>query len=253
MTIILNNAPTFNWHLTRERIADKALEKLNELGVGETATPSPRNMALEALDGILKMLQFQGLHYPELSRGQFDFILFKNQQQNLLPADYYGYAEISYVNQTANADGSFPTAPANEVELPLVTVPTWQGIENKAQTAPFPLLVFIDVANVLWTWPIQTQNVACRMFYQKVIEDSRAGTSPQLRAPWALALPYGVAYELCHEFEVGPDKRRDLKAQWEEYRGICLMNETDLTPVHMGVRTVGGVRRVDGILNADSA
>lgn len=228
MTVVLS-APTFNWALTRERIAEKALEKINELNPGETASSDSMNLAIEALDGVIKMLQFEGLTWPKISRGQVDLTLFKEQQQHELPSDYYGFADINFLGE----DEAVP----QEIRLELLLASEWHELHDKNKRGRWPRNGFIDNHNILWIWPILTDNVQCKMFYQKIIEDSRSGTSPlDLRSPWSMALVYGVADEIAEEFRVSDAKIRRLNAKWTYYRELCLMNEVEHTQFNPTVR-----------------
>ena len=246
MTAVITQPVSFNWNLTYERICEKALEKINEFGIGQTA-PNSRdfNLCLEALDGILKTLQFQGLHWPSMSRGESDFILYKDVGQHLLPADYYGHAEIRIQNKTPDANGNFTAGEVAGAPLTLLGAKDWHDYKAQGHAWIWPggdswtscnMMGWIDNSTVLWIWPVPTQNVACKLIYQRVIDDTQFGTGPRLRAPWAMALPYGVAVEVSHEFEIAQAKREDLRSSWIYYRDLCLANEIEQTHIDVTVR-----------------
>ncbi|MGI0034322.1 MAG: hypothetical protein ACRD98_00440 [Nitrososphaera sp.] len=210
--------PSFSWHLTRERICDKALEKISELGVGDGApSAASRNLCLEALEGVLKFLQMQGLQWPNLTRNQVDITLFKDLQQTNLPADYYDLLEINFIQN------------GKEQPLTMIRKEAWHAIPDKFQKADFPRCGFADNHHVLWTWPIQNQTLGAKLMYQRAIEDTRSGESPKLRAPWAFILPWGVAAEIAEEFEVSPTKILRLETKWKYYRDLALRSEIDQT------------------------
>lgn len=244
MTVVITQPQSFNWNLTYERIAEKALEKINEFGIGQTAPNSrDHNLCLEALDGILKTLQFQGLQWPSMIRGEVDFILYKDQEQHPLPPDYYGHAEIRILNKMPDANGNFAPGEVVGVPLRLLNGADWSHYSNGGlggnwlDTSAYGVISgWIDNSHVLWVKPEPTQNVACKLIYQRVIEDTRFGSGPQLRAPWVLALPYGVAVEISHEFEIAQTKRDDLRASWVYYRDLCLANEAEQTHIDVTVR-----------------
>lgn len=231
---------SFNWNLTYERIAEKALEKLNEFGIGQAAPNSrDHNLCLEALDGILKTLQFQGLQWPTMSRGEVDLILYKGVEQHKLPADYYGYAEVRILNKTPDADGNFTPGDVAGWPMMLLNSADFHAYKSSGITVnadKVSMSGWVDNSSILWTYPVPTRNVACKLLYQRVINDTRFGSGPSLRAPWAMALPYGVAVEVSHEFEIAQAKRDDLRASWVYYRDLCLANEIELTHIDVTVR-----------------
>lgn len=240
MAVILS-APTFNWSLARERICDKALEKVNELGVGETASTASRGIALEALDGILKMLQFQGLSWPLRTSGRAELIVYSGELSTALPADYYGEPEIQVVSVEPDASGVFPTGVHSSYPLILLQHAEWMGMDVGEPSTSTPAYGYIDTQNVLWVLPAHEKNAKLLISYTKVIPDSASGTSPgsgTLQSPWMLALPWGVAAEIAEEFEVPVAKIQRIEMKWQYYLNLCLMNSAPAEPRRMSIASV---------------
>lgn len=208
-----------NWTLARERICDKALEKCGVLGVGESAAAEDRTLCLEALDGVLKTLPWFGYQWPKTVSGQASLTLTANTNPTNLPSDYYGSPLLSYLD-----------ASGNEIPLPIIPLEQWMAIPYKTQAAGYPLMAYIDRLNKLYTWPLQNQNVSARLSYEQIIDDSAAGTQPDVTQPWLLALPWGVAAEIGAEYGTPLQTMQVIEAKWKLYREIGVQN-TSYPPV----------------------
>lgn len=214
-----------NFTLTRERIADKALEKCNRLGIGRPASASDRSLCLEALDAILKNLLWYGYSWPKTISDHTTLSLTSNLVSIALPNDYYTGGRLNYVD-----------ASGNEVPLPLpITAEEWRLIPSKTTQAAYPIKVYIDNFNVLWPFPRTNQTVVLNLYYQKVINDSSAGLSTDLDSPWLLGLAYGVAAEIGDEFGVDEKKLAKFEIKWREQRTLGIMNEAPPGPDRMTV------------------
>lgn len=205
---------TISWSLTRERIADKALEKCQRTGIGRTVSADDRALCLEALDGLLKNLLWYGYSWPKTASGYTTLAFLSGAQTSALPSDYYTGAMLSYLD-----------ASGQEVNLPLVTQEQWKSITSKLTQATYPDRAFIDRFNVLWLYPVPSAGLSVRLYYQAVISDTAAGTAPDLDSPWYLGLAYGVAAEVGDEFGVSEQKIQRFEAKWREQRGLGIRNE----------------------------
>lgn len=211
------------WTLTRERICDKALEKCGVLGQGETADAADRTLCLEALDGILKTLPWFGYAWPKTVSAQATLTLTANVNPTAFPADYYGNALLSYLD-----------ASGNEIQLPLVSLEQWDRIINKSASAAYPLFAYLDRLDNLYTWPLQNANVTAKLSYQQIIDDSVAGTAPDVTQGWLLALPWGVAAEVMAEFGTPLETMQVIEGKWKMYRELGVQN-TSYPPAQMQV------------------
>ena len=212
------------WSLTRERIADKALEKCLRLGIGETTNADDRALCLEALDGLLKNLLWHGLSWPKTISSFYPVAFLAAQQSNALPTDFYTGAQLFYVNSSAQ-----------EIPLPIDTAQQWDSIPLKSNTAVYPTEAYIDNFNKLWIYPIPTASLTINLYYQQVISDSVAASAVDLDSPWYLALSYGVAAEVGDEFGVSAARIARFEAKWREGRDLGIMNERPPAPDRMTV------------------
>lgn len=211
---------TVTWNLTRERIADKALEKCLRKGIGRTTTADDRSLCLEALDSILKNLLWRGYSWPKTISAFSTLSLTSNLASITLPQDYYTGGRLNYVD-----------ASGNEVPLPLpITAEEWRLTPLKTTQASYPQKVYIDNFNVLWPYPRTNQTVTLNLYYQKVISDSAANANTDLDSPWIMGLVYGVAAEIGDEFNVDEKKMARFAMKWERQLQLGIMNEAPAGP-----------------------
>lgn len=213
-----------SWNLTRNKICEKALQKVGALARGETADPDDMEIVVDALDGLLKGLPIYGYAWPRTAPGQTALPLVAATQNTNLPADYYGGAIISFLD-----------AAGNEKELSLVPLIEWNRLVRKTETAQYPLLGYLDQSNVLRTWPVQTATLAGKLVYQRIISDTVTGTETGLKATWMLGLIKGVAYEIGDEFGATEEQMARWLNAWEEVRSLNIMGDTFPTSDRMTV------------------
>lgn len=215
---------SITWTLLRERVCDKALEKCGVLGAGEQVDADDRNVCLEALDGILKNLLWYGYSWPKTLSGSTPLSCLATVQTKVLPADFYTGADFKYVDSSGN-----------EIELPILTADQWRDLTKKSATANYPDRVYVDNFNVLWLYPIPTQNITINCYYQAVITDSVLNTAAPLDSPWVLGLIYGVCSEVGDEFNVPAEKMARFEAKWAMQRNLGIMNEGAPLPDRVSV------------------
>lgn len=203
------------WNLTRLQIATKALQKVGTLARTETPDPDDLVVVYDALDALLKALPIFGYAWPRLAAGQTALPLVAATQQTNLPADYYGGAVVSYLDESGN-----------EQPLRLVPLIEWNNIVRKTDTAPYPVLGYIDNFNVLRTWPVQTVTRAGKLVYQKVIDDTVTGSVTGLSQIWMQGLIYGVAHEIGDEFGASGEQIKRWGEKWTQHRTLCIMNQS---------------------------
>lgn len=213
---------TVAWTLTRERIADKALEKCRRLAAGQTPSAEDRNVALEYMDAILKSLPLYGYTWPQVSTTQASVTLAAATSPTTLPVDFFKgqNPQLRYVD----ADG-------NQVELVPLTLPEWNAIPDKTLAADYPINYYVSPDGKLWTWPVQNQNVTAKMFYQQVVDDSVGGTPPDVDVPWILGLIYGIAAECSDEFGVPDADRQRFIVTWADLRRRGLNVTRSFAPI----------------------
>lgn len=217
---------TITWSLTREQIADRALQKCQRLGVGEAANADDRSLCLTALDAVLKNLLWRGYSWPKTASSSTPLSFLAGAQTKQLPADFYTGEALYYVDPSGNE-----VAPV----LGRQTAEQWRSIPLKSTQAQFPDRFYIDNFNVLWLYPIPNAALTLNLYYQKVISDSVGGAVVDLDSPWMLGLAYGVAAEVGHEFGVPPPRIQVFAANWERQLNLGVMNEAPPGPDRMTV------------------
>lgn len=205
---------TITWNLLRERVASKALEKCLVTGAMESPDTSDMNLALEALDGVIKNLLWYGYSWPKTVSGSTALTAVANVQTVTLPTDFYTGAGFKYVD-----------ASGNEVWLPIQSTQQWREIVKKNSTAVYPDRVYVDNFNVLWTYPIQTANLTINCYYQAVVADTTVNANTPLDSPWMLGLVYAVAAEIGSEFNMPTEKLQYFEAKWAAQRTLGIMVE----------------------------
>lgn len=224
MSLIVGPSAAVNWTLTRERICDKALEKLGILAAGEAAKADDRSLCIEALEGILKNLLWRGYAWPKTISSKANLTLVAATANTALPADFYDVLRINYLD-----------AGSNEIPLPLIDNATYTALVKKTEAANYPLMGYIDNFNVLWTYPVQSANVTAYLYYQQVINDTVAASSVDLDSPWLMGLPFGVAAHVGDEFGVPEKKLLRFAAIWEQQLQLGIMNESAPGPACVSV------------------
>src|SRR5262245_37578034 len=213
------------WSLTRERIADRALQKCLKLGVADgAASADDRALALEALDSVLKNLLWRGLRWPKTASASTPLSFLAGAQTKQLPQDFYNGTMLTYTN-----------ANGQEIPIPLVTAEQWKSIIVKSTTATYPDRAYIDNFHVLWLYPVITAALTVNLYYQKVISDSVGGAVVDLDSPWMLGLVFGVAAAIGDEFNISETRIARWEAKWEMQLNLGVMNECAPGPDRMTV------------------
>lgn len=225
MALIVNPSAAANWSLLRERICDKAMEKCGALGIGETPEPEDRSLCLEALDSVLKNMMWHGYTWAKSLVSTATALAFTSGLTNIaLPQDFYQVVRVKYLDLSGN-----------EIGLPLMTADQWTDLIQRSFAAPYPLQGFIDNFNKLWLWPVPNGNVTVNLYYQSVILNSVPNAQVDLDSPWMLALPYGVACEVCDEYDVSAAKVARFEAKWAYQLKLGIQNEAPNPPNQMRV------------------
>ena len=83
--------------------------------------------------------------------------------------------------------------------------------------------------------PIPTASVAGKLWYQKIIDDSVAGSPVDLDSPWNLGLVYGVAIEIADEFDVPEQKIARFMVKWADFKRKAIQNTAYVKPYCVSV------------------
>jgi len=215
---------TTAWTLTRERLCDKAMEKCGALGVGETPSAADRSLCLEALDGLLKTLAWDGYAWPKYSQTSTSITYTAATPTVTMPTDFYDSEMLFYTDSGGN-----------DKQLARLTTDQWADIPNKAATGTYPVKYWMNEAHVAYIWPIPTASVAGKLWYQKIIDDSVAGSPVDLDSPWNLGLVYGVAIEIADEFDVPEQKIARFMVKWADFKRKAIQNTAYVKPYCVSV------------------
>lgn len=207
------------WNLTREQIGRAALRKVGNLARGETPNADDLKLATDALDGILKELPIYGYSWPQISVAQAVLTLAANIGSVSLPTDYYGNPIVTYLD-----------ASGNELPLPLIPLDEWLAIPRKTDAAAYPMRGYIDRANVLHVWPVQTANVSARLTYQQIVPDTAPNTVSGVDQSMVLGLGYAVAAEIADDFNATAEQVARWTAIWAQRRALGIMGRTYPSP-----------------------
>lgn len=195
------------WTLAASEICVDALQHLGVLDDGETASGGDMQIALRALDGVLKSLPLSGYAWPKLSVETS--VVWSGTDASDLPEDYYGYPVV-----WKTLDGRrVPLRQINHADWV-----QWHGREAEGDAAYF----YISPANKLILWPLPAVDPVLVIQYQRIVEDSILAASPDLPQYWINPLGYGVANELALKFSAPQDKRVEIAQRWASKRDAAL-------------------------------
>ena len=211
------------WTLTAQGICNDALEHLNVLGSGATATAPDMQLALKALDGVLKELPLFGYVWPKLS-GEVALTWGGTGVQTIaLPADYYGYPVAWKL--------------LNGQRVPLKEIPhgDWVQMLDRATTGPVTHF-YISPARVSYLYPTPTAaDPTVTLQYQKIVDDAATTTSPDVLQFWINPLGYGVANEMKFKFGLSKSERDDIERMWSMKRSLALASSISSAPISFEV------------------
>lgn len=198
---------TTAWTLAAAEICTDALEHLDVIGDGEPASGSDMQLALRALDAVLKELPLSGYSWPKLS-GEVA-LTWVSGATIVLPVDYYG-SPVAW--RTVGTS-----------KTPLVQIPHGRWIKMVGRDATGqPSHFYIDPANVLHLWPIPTVDPLVSLQYQRIVDDADATVQPDIAQYWLNPLGYGVANELALKFGIPDNKAQQVAARWMAKRTLAL-------------------------------
>lgn len=188
------------WTRTATQICIDALQHLNVLGSGETASAGDMQLALGALDAILKELPLSGYAWPQLS-GEVA-MTYAAAQTMALPADYFAY----------------PVAwkTVNGYQVPLTQIPhaIWIGMQDRTATADAVTHFYVSPDKAFYLWPVPAADPVVTLQYQKIVPDAVGSATPTIPQYWLNALGYGVANELALKFGLPQDRRVEIAQRW---------------------------------------
>lgn len=198
------------WTLTAQDICTDGLKHCSAIANNETPSAADMQLALRALDGLLKTMPLAGYNWPKLS-GEVPLV-WTGIQTMALPADYYSYPVvwILYLGQ--------------KIQLKQISHAYWVKLTNKTTTAPIPNSFYIDPAGTLFLWPVPPGDPVATIQYQKVINDTVQGSMPDVMQIWLNPLGWGVASEIAMDLGVPAPDRAELAQRWGAKKTMAMEN-----------------------------
>jgi hypothetical protein len=221
MSIVITSTPTA-WTRTAQQICTDALQHLSVLGSGETASSADMQLALGALDTVLKELPLSGYAWPQLS-GEVGLTFAAGQTMDL-PDDYYAYPV------------AWKTVNGQQSPLTQIAHAAWVQMPNRAATGDAVTHFYISPAGQFYTWPVVAVDPVITLQYQRVVSDASATASTDLPQYWIGPLGYGVANELALKYGIPQATRVEIAQRWAAKRDKALESSIASEVIEFGVR-----------------
>jgi hypothetical protein len=215
---------TTAWTLAAAEVCTDALEHMGVVGAGEAASGDDMQMALRALDAVLKELPLAGYAWPKLSSEAA--LAWAAGQTIPLPDDYFG-SPIAW--RTVNGQ---------KCALAQIAHARWVQMVDRSSTTGTPTHFYIGPDELLYLWPTPTSAPAVTLQYQRIVDDLADGgtTAPDVPQFWLNALGYGVANELLFKFDTPMAKAQAISARWQMKRSAALEYSIASEPISFEVR-----------------
>jgi hypothetical protein len=212
---------TTAWTLAAAEVCTDALEHLGVIGAGEAASGDDMQLALRALNAVLKELPLAGYAWPKLSAEAA--LAWTGGPALPLPADYFG-APIAWrlINDRRRLLTQIPHA-------------RWAQIDDRTATGA-PSHFYIGPDQQLYLWPVPEADPAVSLQYQRIVSDADDTTPPDVPQFWLNALGYGVANELLLKYDTPDAKAQAISGRWQAKRGAALEHSIESAPICFEVR-----------------
>lgn len=212
------------WLLTTNGTILDALEIVGMLPAGETASAEDYDMALHALQNILKELPLHGMSWSKITTAPVALAWDSGTPASVpMPVDYYGSPVVSYV-----VDGQ-------NVDLEIITKATFDALPAPAQTALHPQKLYIAPNNVGYLWPVPTAAPGLVIIYQAVALDVEDSAPPDVVQSWSGGLALWLAYEISPKSPLDRGERADLEKRFLMRRKLMLASLAETAPITFGV------------------
>lgn len=214
-----------SWTLPVADILTDALELIGVLGVGQTASAEDNDIAMRALQGILKELPIHGVSWPKVTVDPVALTWDAGTPAEVaLPADYFGVPHCYYLA----ADGG-------KVPLSMLTKAAYDAVPDPAATAEHPESIYIGPNNAAFLYPVPTSNPALKLTYQAIASDATLAASPDVAQAWIAGLGLWVANEIAPKFSVDMATRQDIGARFVARRQLMLAYACETAPIQLTV------------------
>jgi hypothetical protein len=210
------------WTLAAADVCTDALEHLGVIGAGEAASGEDMQVALRALDGVLKELPINGYAWPKLSAETA--LAWTTGQTVPLPADYFGSPLVWRL-----VDGK-------KVSLTQVSHARWTQMTDRNSAAGAPTHFFIAPDETLYLWPTPSTDPALTLQYQRIVDDADSTAQPDVPQYMLNALGYGVAHECVLKFDTPAGRAQEIAQRWMSKRAAALEYAIESAPICFEVR-----------------
>jgi len=209
------------WTLAAADVCTDALEHLGVIGAGEAASGEDMQVALRALDGVLKELPLAGYAWPKLS-GE-TALPWAVGQTIPLPDDYFG------------APALWRAVDGRKVALTQIPHARWVQMVDRA-AAGTPTHFYIAPDQVLSLWPVPAADPALTLQYQRIVGDADGPVTLDVPQYMLNALGYGVANELTLKFDTPDARAQVIAGRWQAKRAAALEYAIESAPICFEVR-----------------
>lgn len=214
---------TTAWTLAAAEVCTDALEHMGVVGAGEAASGDDMQMALRALDAVLKELPLAGYAWPKLSSEVA--LVWAAGQTIVLPDDYFG------------SPAAWRMDNGQKCALRQIAHARWIGMVDRSSATGIPTHFYVGADDLLYLWPTPTSAPAVTLQYQRIVDDVTNGASiPDVPQFWLNALGYGVANELLFKFDTPMTKAQAISARWQMKRAAALEYSIADEPICFEVR-----------------
>lgn len=212
---------TSSWTLAAAEVCTDALEHLGVIGAGEAPSGDDMQLALRALNAVLKELPLAGYAWPKLSTEAV--LPWAGGQAMPLPVDYFGAAVVWRL-----IDG-------RKRLLTQIAHARWTQMDDRTATGA-PSHFYIGPDNVLRLWPAPDADPAVSLQYQRIVSDADGTVQPDVPQFWLNALGYGVANELLLKYDTPDSKAQAISGRWQAKRAAALEHSIESAPICFEVR-----------------
>jgi hypothetical protein len=212
---------TTAWTLPVQDILTDALQLIGVVGSGQVVAAEDHDVAMKALDGILKELPLHGVSWPKITASPASLAWDGGTPAQIaLPADYFGVPFCYYV-----------AASGARVALDVLTKARYDELANITATAEYPTSIYIAPNKTAFIHPVPTANPALKLTYQAVTSDAVLSSSPDVAQTWIAGLGLWVANEIAPKFGVDMQIRADIAQRFLARRSLMLAYATETAPI----------------------
>ena len=212
------------WTLSAQDIIIDALQIVEVLGAGETASADVYNVGLTALQNILKELPLHGVSWPKMTVTPVTLAWSSGTPaQVTMPVDYFGQPNINYVLNSVNVD------------LEIIPKTVYDAIQQPNYVATYPQKIYIAPNNIGFMWPVPSANPNLSLTYQAIVPDASLASQPDVVQAWMGGLGLWVAFEICPKFGINLQKRADIANRFVIKRRMMLAYAVETAPIVMQV------------------